>query len=117
MMAHHVFLRVWWILLVAGGGVTGSLITNWGVLTQAASYTPGESADAGYADFAKPFLVSHCVDCHGETEPEAGLSLVTLGPVDELNAETWKSIWAQVALQEMPPPDAALPEVLSLIHI
>ncbi len=111
MMVHRLFLRVGWILLVAGGIVAGSLVPGRGVLTRAESYTPGESVDAGYADFAEPFLVSHCVDCHGETEPEAGLSLATLGPVDELNAETWKSIWAQVALQEMPPPDAALPEL------
>jgi hypothetical protein len=99
------------MLLLGASLVTGGLVPGRGVLLQADAYTPGNPPDAGYAEFAKPFLISHCMDCHGETEPEAGLSLVAIGPVDELNANTWKSIWAQVALQEMPPPDAASPEM------
>ena len=60
-----------------------------------------------FSRFAKPFLQKHCADCHGEHEPEANLSLSSLGPVDETNAATWKSVWAQVVLSEMPPKDAS----------
>lgn len=34
-----------------------------------------------------------------------------LGPVDETNTEVWKSIWAQVAIQEMPPKKKDQPDV------
>ena len=36
-----------------------------------------------------------------------------LGPVDEVNAQIWNSIWAQVTLKEMPPKDAEQPEVIA----
>ncbi|MBL8825486.1 MAG: DUF1588 domain-containing protein [Planctomycetaceae bacterium] len=76
------------------------------------TYTPGEKLDLRYDPFATSFLTRHCVECHGETDPAGNLSLHKLGPVDEINAATWKSIWAQVALHEMPPRDADQPEVV-----
>ncbi|QDU37161.1 hypothetical protein Mal4_14700 [Maioricimonas rarisocia] len=76
------------------------------------SYVPGQPVDRDFDSFARAFLVGHCVDCHGGTEPEAGLSLDDLGPVDQVNAATWKSVWAQVALQEMPPEDMEQPGVV-----
>lgn len=76
------------------------------------SYTPGQQLDLKYDQFAKPFLTRHCVECHGETEPAGNLSLANLGPVDDINAAVWKSIWAQVALNEMPPKTADQPEVV-----
>lgn len=73
----------------------------------AQSYTPGQTVERDFADFARAFLNTHCVDCHSESDPEGGLSLHELGPVDEINAAIWKSVWAQVALGEMPPEDAS----------
>ncbi len=78
----------------------------------AQSYTPGHTLVADFDSFAKTFLKEHCVDCHGESSPEGNLSLHDLESVDEINAATWRSIWAQVALKEMPPADAAQPDVI-----
>ncbi|MFK7737882.1 MAG: DUF1588 domain-containing protein [Pirellulaceae bacterium] len=78
----------------------------------AQEYVPGQPIDATFDDFAQPFIEAHCLDCHGDSDPEGDLSLHDLGAVNEVNAETWRSIWAQVSLQEMPPKDSTLPEVV-----
>src|SRR5262245_38809070 len=85
-------------------------------VVSAETYSPGQRIDKTFDGFARPFLVSHCVDCHGDTKPAGDLSLHSLGPVDEVNAATWKSIWAQVALKEMPPKDAEQPEVVQRLQ-
>ena len=91
-----------------------------GVLAQTVQaeevYIPGQKINDVFGRFARTFLASHCVDCHGETEPEGGLSLHNLGPVDEVNAAIWKSVWAQVTLKEMPPKDADQPEVVERLR-
>jgi Protein of unknown function (DUF1588)/Protein of unknown function (DUF1592)/Protein of unknown function (DUF1585)/Planctomycete cytochrome C len=81
-----------------------------------ADFTPGKAVEGDYENFARGFLQSHCVDCHGETDPEASLSLHDVGPIDEINAATWRSIWAQVTLKEMPPRDAEQPEVIQRLR-
>ena len=73
----------------------------------AQTFTPGQSVEKDFDTFARTFLDRHCVDCHGDSDPEGTLSLHDLGPVDEINAATWKSVWAQVALGEMPPKDVS----------
>ncbi len=85
-------------------------------MVNAETYTPGEKINKDFDHFARAFLTSHCVDCHGETEPEGNLSLNTLGPVDEVNASTWTSVWAQVTLKEMPPNDADQPDVIERLQ-
>lgn len=80
------------------------------------TFTPGERVERTFEGFARPFLVSHCVDCHGQIAPEANLSLDDLGPVDELNADIWKSVWAQVTLKEMPPKEMDQPSVVSRLQ-
>ncbi|KAA5538002.1 DUF1588 domain-containing protein [Roseiconus nitratireducens] len=82
----------------------------------AETYTPGQRIDARYGDFAKAFLETHCVDCHGEFDPEGDLSLHDLGPVEEVNADTWRSVWAQVKLKEMPPQDEEQPHVVDRLR-
>ena len=82
----------------------------------AETYTPGQKVNRDFASFAKPFLASHCVDCHGPTEPEGNLSLHNLGPIDEVNAGTWQAVWAQVTLKEMPPKDADQPKVVQRLQ-
>lgn len=76
------------------------------------TYTPGQPSDKTFDGFARPFLASHCLDCHGATQPAGDLSLHNLGPVDEVNAAIWKSVWSQVTLKEMPPRDAEQPGIV-----
>ena len=64
----------------------------------AETYTPGQPISKDFKTFAKPFLANHCLDCHGDTDPEGDLSLHDLGPVDEVNAGVWVRVWSQVAL-------------------
>ena len=39
-----------------------------------------------------------------------------LGPVDEVNSGTWRSVWAQVTLKEMPPKEMTQPEVVERLQ-
>jgi Planctomycete cytochrome C len=93
-----------------------ALFSAWSPTANGADFTPGQAVDGNYENFARGFLQSHCVDCHGETDPEASLSLHDVGPIDEINAATWRSIWAQVTLKEMPPRDAEQPEVIERLR-
>jgi len=92
------------------------LIGNFLQAANAETYTPGQKVNKDFETFAKAFLTSHCVDCHGETEPEGNLSLHDLGPVDEVNSDTWKAIWAQVTLKEMPPEEMPQPKVVERLQ-
>lgn len=85
-------------------------------VVQAQNYTPGEKVQGDYQTFAAGFLESHCLDCHSGDDAEGGLALDRLGPVDEVNAATWKSVWAQVTLREMPPPDADQPATIERLR-
>jgi hypothetical protein len=80
------------------------------------TYTPGQTVAKDFDSFAGPFLENHCVECHGESEPEGDLSLDDLGPVDEVNSGIWTSVWAQVTLKEMPPRDMLQPEVVERLQ-
>ncbi len=59
------------------------------------------------------YLQKYCVDCHGETDPNAGLSLHKFG--DELSVLKGKKAWDNVLVMveggEMPPEDATRPKV------
>ena len=85
-------------------------------VANAETYTPGQKVNKSFGKFAKAFLASHCVDCHGAEEPEGNLSLNSLGRVDEVNAATWTAVWAQVTLREMPPQDADQPAVIERLQ-
>lgn len=79
-------------------------------------YIPGQKVDKDFEGFAKPFLANHCGDCHSGPDHEGSLSLGELGPVDEVNAAMWRSVWAQVTLKEMPPKDMDQPEVVQRLE-
>lgn len=79
-------------------------------------YTPGEPVHADFKDFAQGFLEASCLECHDDLTKEGDLNLLDLGPVDETNAAVWKSVWAQVALREMPPRDKPQPEVVERLR-
>ncbi|MFT5465910.1 MAG: hypothetical protein ACI8UO_001006 [Verrucomicrobiales bacterium] len=80
------------------------------------SYTPGEPVSGDFKTFASGFLDKNCFECHDDDTAKGDLSLLDLGPVDETNAAVWKSIWAQVALEEMPPKDKSQPEVIERLQ-
>lgn len=82
----------------------------------AGPYTPGEPLREEFTGLAQSFLDKHCIECHDDVTSEADLNLLDLGPVDETNAAVWKSVWAQVALQEMPPAKKAQPEVITRLQ-
>ena len=68
--------------------------------------TAADASDAVFSETLRPFLAAHCLDCHAADDPAGGVALDELGPVAADNAETWKSVWEQVALGEMPPAEA-----------
>lgn len=59
----------------------------------------------------KPFINQHCVSCHGEKKPKAGLSLSNLSPLPVKRAEidTWRTVLEKIDLGEMPPKSAKQP--------
>ncbi|SMP59530.1 Planctomycete cytochrome C [Neorhodopirellula lusitana] len=85
-------------------------------MVSAKTYIPGQRPSKEFGTAAKTFLADYCVDCHGESDPEGNLTLEGLGPVDEINAATWTSVWAQVALKQMPPEDMTQPEVIERLQ-
>lgn len=93
------------ILFLAGSGARA-----------AETYTPGEPVSEPFEGLARSFLDKHCVECHDDTTAEADLNLLDLGAVDETNAAVWKSVWAQVALREMPPEKKPKPEVVERLR-
>ncbi|MBL9154186.1 MAG: DUF1588 domain-containing protein [Verrucomicrobiales bacterium] len=93
------------ILFLAGSGAQA-----------AETYTPGEPVQEPFEGLARSFLDKHCVECHDDTTAEADLNLLDLGAVDETNAAVWKSVWAQVALREMPPEKKPKPEVVARLR-
>ena len=81
-----------------------AMVAVLGAAAQAAEiYTPGDAAKGDFKTYARVFLENNCFDCHDADTTKGDLNLAELGPVDETNAAVWKSIWAQVTLQEMPP--------------
>ena len=85
-------------------------------VAQADVYTPGESVRRDFDEFAQGFLEKYCLDCHDDDVTKGNLSLLDLGPVDETNAAVWKSVWAQVTLQEMPPKEKAQPDIVERLR-
>jgi len=79
-------------------------------------YTPGHPVDKDFDSFAADFIEFHCFDCHGDGMKKGDLSLEDLGPIDETNADLWKSIWAQVAIEEMPPKKKDQPEKIERLE-
>ena len=75
-------------------------------------YEPGANISGNFEEVAVGFLESHCFDCHDDETSEAGLNLLDLGPVDQINAAVWKSVWAQVTMGEMPPKNKKRPDVI-----
>ena len=87
-----------------------------GIALAGKEYVPGEKPGGNFEEYASVFLEKHCFDCHDDETSEAGLNLLELGKVDETNAEVWKSVWAQVSLEEMPPKKKAQPSIVDRLR-
>lgn len=97
--------------------ITGMSLALGAWTSQAAEpYRPGEPVRGAFKDSAQGFLERHCMECHDNDTKKGDLSLLDLGPVDETNAAVWKSVWAQVALEEMPPKKQDQPEVVERLR-
>ncbi len=100
-----------------------NLIAAWLILaactspTFAQSYTPGSTVEGSFEEFARPLVQQFCIDCHSDDSPEGGLSFEELTAVDSVNTETWKRIWTQVTLNEMPPADSDRPEAVERLKL
>ena len=95
----------------------GLVLTAITSTTSAQSYTPGEAVKGSFEQFARPLIQEFCVDCHSNDAPEADLSFEELASVDAVNSETWKRIWTQVTLKEMPPADSDHPETVERLML
>ncbi|MDF1740901.1 MAG: DUF1588 domain-containing protein [Verrucomicrobiales bacterium] len=96
--------------------VVAAFAFSFGSAQAADTYTPGEPVHGDFETFAQGFLDRHCLECHDDISTEGDLNLLDLGPVDETNAAIWKSLWAQVSLQEMPPKKETQPEVIERLQ-
>jgi len=93
-----------------------ALLLSGAVYLYAEPYVPGEPVSGTFQSRAEPFLENHCFDCHDDETSEAGLNLLELGPVDQINAAVWKSVWAQVFMGEMPPKNKTRPQILDRLR-
>ncbi|MCA9146332.1 MAG: DUF1592 domain-containing protein [Planctomycetales bacterium] len=68
---------------------------------------------AGFSDAMRPFLKSHCYDCHGNSEPEGDLDLTRFdGGMDSSDlVDRWTRIYDRIARGEMPPKEMPRPAV------
>ena len=62
----------------------------------------------GYRMTVLPFLKAHCLDCHGQDEPEAKLDLsgYTSAASVASSHQVWETVLHRIVAREMPPKDA-----------
>lgn len=83
-----------------------SLVLSFSIITSLHAVV--EASDAKFSTFVN----QHCADCHGESDPEAGLRIDSLKfDLSTRNTfSTWAMIHGRVAKGEMPPADADQPK-------
>ncbi|MEM7475049.1 MAG: DUF1588 domain-containing protein [Planctomycetota bacterium] len=97
-----------WILRACTGirlGVLGVILGSAAVLAQ-------ENESPGFDESIRPFLSTHCVECHAGDNPAGDLNLEALKPdfsKDELTA-SWVRVMESLKFAEMPPPDEDQPD-------
>ncbi|QDU92799.1 DUF1588 domain-containing protein [Lignipirellula cremea] len=66
----------------------------------------------GFDQTAGPFLLQHCVDCHGADDPAGGVSLHPLDPtrLGGDDAALWQKVLQVLKFGQMPPPGEPQPE-------
>ena len=62
------------------------------------------ASDAESATYVLPVIEAVCLDCHGEDEPEAGLSLAGFRGADQVLAsrKVWENVYKQLRIDGMP---------------
>ena len=100
---HVAVLRLRAILLTGMVAWTGDLGA------QAAGTAPFDSAERHVID---PFLAAHCLECHGDKEPAAGVRLDDLPfEIDTVEAaERWQKMLDVLNSGEMPPEEKPRPD-------
>ncbi len=75
------------------------------------AHSPATPSHADFAATADQFISSFCISCHGPETQEADLRFDTLSRdlSDDVTADTWGRILAQVQFHEMPPADSEQP--------
>ncbi len=90
---------------LAGNALLGAALLFGGAVALAAT-APRASDD--FATDVRPLLTRYCGECHGASEPQADLALLTLaGAPDE--RETWELVRDVLRYDEMPPEGHARP--------
>lgn len=79
-------------------------------------FTNADESRAEFERSVQPFLVKHCVKCHGAKDPEGELDLTTLDP--DMKASTsgarWATIVEKLTKGEMPPKEKPRPDAVGL---
>ena len=65
-----------------------------------------------FADEGRAFVSKHCLECHGEQEPQADLSLFADNDASSVTKRraVWESVIEMVSTGQMPPPEKPRPE-------
>ncbi len=66
------------------------------------------ATDEAFQSDVRPIVEKYCIDCHGEEEPEADVSLHNLGDSEQVleDRDTWTRALQMLTVDGMPPKDA-----------
>ncbi|MEO1994807.1 MAG: c-type cytochrome domain-containing protein, partial [Planctomycetaceae bacterium] len=80
---------------------------------------PGVSSATDVERVVRPFFKTYCVECHGKSKPEAGLTLERVGAdfSDTSHIETWQRVLEQLELGAMPPKTANRPATIQVKRV
>jgi len=80
---------------------------------------PATPPSGDFQRIVRPFLKTHCAECHGESKPEAGLNLQRIGGdfTDPQHLESWQRVLEQLELGTMPPEGAKRPTALQVERV
>jgi hypothetical protein len=79
---------------------------------ESANAKPDAKVDARHYDaHIRPFLASHCLECHGGEKPKGDLRLDQLAPnfADPATRKRWQTVQHQITSGAMPPEDKPRP--------
>jgi hypothetical protein len=73
-----------------------------------ADETDDKALKRDFAKIVRPFVQTHCLDCHGPDVQEAKLDLSVFSSLDKVATghATWELVLERLRAKEMPPPDA-----------
>ena len=78
-----------------------------------------DERSVSFVKTVKPFLTTHCYDCHSGNDAEAGLDLKKLAAdfsTDD-SANRWIDVMHALRFEEMPPPDEAQPPAIEKANV